>query len=290
MLKLVATLAVALLALSSCAREERSRTASQSAPRASSAAASTAAARHRKARSEPRGHRGAARHRGRDPAVRDRDGRGHGRRAREGRRSGGPRAAGPGQPGRRALLRAPGDPVGPRALAVRVREPGRGADRTRRSRSRFDRLIPGRRFALNRSTLMTVTPRQGARRRATRPGRRASSSRPCRRRCRKGTRKNESVTQEDWEGSRRPPGDERRDERAGVEPPRGTLHHEEPQDRRHRLLHVPQLRERPERLRHDHRQLPAAAGRLRWARTTSPWTKTRSTTSTWTTTATPGRT
>ena len=29
------------------------------------------------------------------------------------------------------------------------------------SRSRFDRLIPGRRFELNRSTLLTVTPREG---------------------------------------------------------------------------------------------------------------------------------
>ena len=54
--------------------------------------------------------------------------------------------------------------------------------------------------------------------------------------------------------------------RARVEPPRGAGDHDDAQGRRHRLLHVQQLRaEPPDRpgLRHPGRQLPAAAGRVR---------------------------
>ena len=51
--------------------------------------------------------------------------------------------------------------------------------------------------------------------------------------------------------------------RTCFQPPRGALHHHRPEGRRQRLLHVPQLRGRPLRLRHADRQLPAAAGCLR---------------------------
>ena len=49
----------------------------------------------------------------------------------------------------------------------------------------------------------------------------------------------------------------------GLQPPGGPGHHRPAQAGRDRLLHVPQLRARPPGLRHAHRQLRAAAGRLR---------------------------
>ena len=48
-----------------------------------------------------------------------------------------------------------------------------------------------------------------------------------------------------------------------LEPPRGAVDHDDAQGRRHRLLHVQQLRAGPLRVRDADRQLPAAAGRLR---------------------------
>ena len=51
--------------------------------------------------------------------------------------------------------------------------------------------------------------------------------------------------------------------RAGIEPPRGAVHHRASEGGRHRLLHVQELRVRPRRLRDVDRELPAAAGRVR---------------------------
>ncbi len=161
MLKQVATLAVALLALSSCGREERSRTASQSAPTASSAAASTTAASNRRRSS---GREGIAEQLATEAATRP---------------SGTVTVE-----DMVAALETTGDPavheqqvlaspIDARYCAVLETRSGLvlslcefespAAARTGLdvSRSRFDRLIPGRRFALNGSTLMTVTPHQG---------------------------------------------------------------------------------------------------------------------------------
>ena len=49
----------------------------------------------------------------------------------------------------------------------------------------------------------------------------------------------------------------------GLEPSRSSLHHDATQGRRDRLLHVSQLRKRPQQLRDADRQLHPAAGRLR---------------------------
>ena len=50
-----------------------------------------------------------------------------------------------------------------------------------------------------------------------------------------------------------------------LEPSRGAVHRVAAAGRRHRLLHVPQLRAGPRRLRHADRELPAAAGPVRRA-------------------------
>ena len=162
MLKQVATLAVALLALSSCGREERSRTASQSAPTASSAAASTTAA------SKSKG------------VAASREGIGEQLATEAATRPSGTVTV----EDMVAALELTGDPavheqqvlaspIDARYCAVLETRSGLvlslcefespAAARTGLdvSRSRFDRLIPGRRFALNGSTLMTVTPHQG---------------------------------------------------------------------------------------------------------------------------------
>jgi len=160
MLKLVATLAVALLALSGCAREERSRTASQSAPRASSAPTSGTAGPSSKA-ARPRDIAGqlaneastrpsgtvtvedmvAALEKAGDPPVHEQQ-----------------VLASPVDARYCALLETRSGLV---LSLCEFESPAAARSGLATSRSRFDRLIPGRRFALNRSTLMTVTPRQG---------------------------------------------------------------------------------------------------------------------------------
>ena len=67
-----------------------------------------------------------------------------------------------------------------------------------------------------------------------------------------------------WRPCRHPDGTGRAGRRRpGVQPPRGAVHHHRSQGRCDRLLHVPQLRAGPQRLRDADRQLPAAAGCLR---------------------------
>ena len=58
---------------------------------------------------------------------------------------------------------------------------------------------------------------------------------------------------------------------AGVEPPGSAGDHQSPKARRHRLLHVPELRTWTRRLRHAPRQLRSAAGRLRRAELLHAW-------------------
>jgi hypothetical protein len=159
MLKLVATLAVALLALSGCAREERSRTASQSAPRASGAPTSGTAGPSKAARpgdiarqlateaaTRPSGtvtveDMVAALEKSGDPPVHEQQ-----------------VLASPIDARYCALLETRSGLV---LSLCEFESPAAARSGLAMSRSRFDRLIPGRRFALNRSTLMTVTPRQG---------------------------------------------------------------------------------------------------------------------------------
>jgi hypothetical protein len=150
MLKQLAALAVALLAMSSCGRDERPRTASRtaaSAPDTASARRSDIAGQLAKeAATRPSGTVTvedvvAALEAAGDPPVHEQQ-----------------------------VLASPIDArycalVETRSgLVLSVCEfESHGAARAGLdlSRSRFDRLIPGRRFELNGSTLMTVTPRQG---------------------------------------------------------------------------------------------------------------------------------
>jgi hypothetical protein len=159
MLKQVATLAVALLALSSCGREERSRTASQSAPRASSAAASRTAASRSNGAAERR--EGIAAQLATEAATRP-----SGTVTVEDMVAALETAGDPAVHEQQVLA----SPVDARYCAVletrsgavislcEFDSPAAAQTGLEVSRSRFDRLIPGRRFALNASTLMTVPP------------------------------------------------------------------------------------------------------------------------------------
>jgi hypothetical protein len=164
MLTQVATLAVALLAVSSCGREPRTRTAPESAsPSASNQAASTSAAQTPAAEAPAP-----------LPGVFD-------RLAAEARsRPSGTvtvedvvaalAAAGDPTEHQQQVLASP---LGARYCAVletRSRQvlsvcefesPAAARAGLELSRSRFDRLIPGRRFELNGGTLLTVAPRGG---------------------------------------------------------------------------------------------------------------------------------
>ena len=168
MLMQVATLAVALLAVSSCGREPRPRTAQKSAsPSASDEVASTVAAQTPAAEAPPSPQPSVF-----ERLVAEADTRPSGTVTVEDVVAALAAAGDPTDHQQQVLA----SPLGASYCAVletrsgqvlsvcEFESPAAARAGLELSRSRFDRLIPGRRFELNGSTLLTVAPRGSSRR------------------------------------------------------------------------------------------------------------------------------